>query len=56
MWVREPNYGYYCNYVLYVFCMAPNASIAFKVDPLVKERGYVAVAIFNMALHVGIAF
>jgi len=36
--------------------MAPNANIAFKVDPLVKEQGYVAVAIFNMALHVGIAF
>jgi hypothetical protein len=36
--------------------MAPNASIAFKVNILVKERAYVAVAIFNMALYVGIAF
>jgi hypothetical protein len=39
-----------------MFCMAPNASIAFKVDPLVKEWAYVAVAIFHMALYVGIAF
>jgi len=36
--------------------MAPNASITFKVDLLVKHQAYVVVVIFNMALYVGIAF